>query len=67
MEEKRKNVNARGGRISTGPANQTLDSPQPLTQGSGTPSDVRPRTDKKKIKKAALSDHFFGLIRSWGG
>jgi len=49
LEEKRKNISARGGRISTGPANPTLDStPQSLTQGSGTPSDVRPRTDKEK-------------------
>ena len=45
-------MNARGGRISTGPANQTLDSPQPLTQGSGTPSDVRPRFHCEMISGA---------------
>ena len=56
LRKKEKNISARGGRISTGPANPTLDiiTHQPLTQGSGTPSDVRPRTDKEFDKSILL-------------
>ncbi len=56
MRKKENNISARGGRISTGPANPALDiiTHQPLTQGSGTPSDVRPRTDKEFDKSILL-------------
>ena len=37
-------LRARGGRISTSPANPTLLDQQPLTQGAGTPSDVPSRS-----------------------
>ena len=45
---------ARGGRISADPANPILEDFQPLTQGSGTPSDVRQRTDNVKLEPSAL-------------
>lgn len=41
-------LRARGGRVSTNPANPILLSQQPLTQGAGTPSDVLSRSQPKK-------------------
>ena len=59
LEAKREKVSARGGRSSTGPANPILENHQPLTQGPGTPFDVRPRTDKEdgKLCDRAQSYH----------
>ncbi|HOI95559.1 MAG TPA: PLxRFG domain-containing protein [Syntrophobacter fumaroxidans] len=60
LELKIADLKARGGRVSTNPANPTPLSQQPLTQGAGTPSDVRSRfqISKKNIQQ------FQGIVNS---
>lgn len=47
LERKIEKLRARGGRISTRPANPTPAQGQSLTQGAGAPSDARPRPQHK--------------------